>query len=146
MEWHDKSFENLTNHELLQIFKLRAQVFNLEQDSTFPDPDDQDQLARHVFALDGNRLVAYARYFQEGDKATFGRVIVDPAYRQRGLGKILVHHVMDGIQQHAAGLKIVIHAQYYVRRFYAAFGFQETGQPFMEANRKHIAMIHSALH
>lgn len=146
MQWYDQSFQELTNHELLQIFELRARVFNEEQDSTYPDPDDQDQFARHVFAMDGDQLVAYARYFVEDGKATFGRVVVAPDFRKQGLGKKLVDHVMDGIQQHESGREIFIHAQYYIRHFYAEFGFTETGQPFMEADRKHIMMIHPAMH
>lgn len=145
MQWYDLPFSQLSNVQLLKILELRAEVFNKEQDSTFPDPDDQDQFARHVFAMDGDQLAAYARYFVEDDQVTFGRVVVSPDYRQRGLGRQLVQHVLQGIEEHYGDREIFIHAQYYIRHFYAEFGFQEQGQTFMEADRKHIMMVHPAL-
>lgn len=145
MEWHDVSFPQLSNVQLLKIMELRAEVFNKEQDSTYPDPDDQDQSARHVFAMDGDRLTAYARYFVENGNATFGRVVVSPNYRKKGIGRHLVQHVLQGIDEHYSDREIFIHAQYYIRHFYAEFGFTEEGQTFMEADRKHIMMVHPPL-
>lgn len=145
MEWHDLSFSQLGNIQLLKILELRAEVFNKEQDSAYPDPDDQDQSARHVFATDGGHLSAYARYFAEDGKATFGRVVVSPDYRKQGMGRELIRHVLQGIKEHDGDREILIHAQYYIRHFYAEFGFQEHGQTFMEADRKHIMMTHSPL-
>ncbi len=42
MQWFDKQFTELTVNELFAILKLRAQVFNGEQQSSYPDPDDSD--------------------------------------------------------------------------------------------------------
>lgn len=145
MQWQDKSFHELTNQELFQILKLRALVFNTEQDSTYCDPDDHDLAARHVFACDKGQVAAYARYFISGDAVTFGRVVVAKAYRGRGLGKKLVQELLDGIQAHFPGKRVVIHAQSYVTSLYAGFGFQQVGQEFMEAGRKHYQMVHPAL-
>ena len=71
MQWFDKQFTELTVNELFAILKLRAQVFNGEQQSSYPDPDDSDPLAHHVFATTNGEVVAYARYFIQNDVVTF---------------------------------------------------------------------------
>ncbi|WP_251545544.1 GNAT family N-acetyltransferase [Limosilactobacillus caecicola] len=145
MEWHNKNFAELTVKQLFEIYKLRATVFNTEQHSDYCDPDDQDLTARHIFATDSGHVVAYARYFTLGDQVSFGRVVIDNAHRGQGLGTPLLQHILDGIQKHFPGNEIVIHAQYQVTGYYAKFDFKEVGEPFIEADRKHIKMIHTAL-
>lgn len=87
MEWFDKSFAGLTTDELFRIYQLRAQVFNGEQESSYPDPDEQDRTARHLFCCDGSRVVAYARYFRAGKQVSFGRVVIQREYRGTGLSQ-----------------------------------------------------------
>lgn len=145
MEWFDKNFESLTVDELFQILKLRATVFNTEQHSDYCDPDDHDPLARHVFATENGKIIAYARYFQVDDSVTFGRVVIDSQYRGQGLGKDLVKHILDGIKAHFPQQEIMIHAQSYVKSLYAQFGFTAVGKEFIEADRKHYKMIHPAI-
>ena len=145
MNWYDKSFDELTVNELFQVYKLRTQVFNAEQDSSYPDPDDEDLVARHIFYKDNGQVVAYARYFMDGDHATFGRVVIAKGHRGTGLSTPLMNHIMAGIEKHFPDQEIIIHAQYYVRSYYAKFGFTSVGDPFIEADRKHISMKHPAL-
>ena len=145
MDWLDKSFTELTNYEVFQIFKLRAVIFNTEQGSAVYDPDDNDPRARHLLCKDHNRLVAYARYFVDNDHVTFGRVVIAKDYRGTGLSTPLMNRLLAGIQRYFPGKEIIIHAQYYIRDYYAKFGFQSFGQTFIEADRKHIKMTHTAL-
>lgn len=145
MKWYDKSFDELTTDELFAINLLRANVFNGEQRCITPDPDLMDKQAHHVFATQDGKLVAYGRYFQEDDHATMGRVVVNPLFRGQGLGSALVKQLLDGIARNYAGMKIIIHAQMYVKGLYERFGFQVTGDIFFEAEREHITMIHPAL-
>lgn len=142
MEWHDKTFDELSTKELFQIYYLRTQVFNDEQHSTYPDPDYQDLTAHHVLAMQDGHLAAYARYFIEDDYVTFGRVVVAKANRGTGLGKALICQVIQQIQQTFPGKQIKIHAQYYVKDFYHELGFVPVGEPFIEAERKHIQMTY----
>ena len=142
MEWHDKTFDELSTKELFQIYYLRTQVFNDEQHSTYPDPDYQDLTAHHVLVMQDGHLVAYARYFVEDDYATFGRVVVAKANRGAGLGKTLIRHILQQIQGTFPGKQVKIHAQYYVKDFYHELGFVPVGEPFIEAERKHIQMTY----
>lgn len=145
MEWHDKTFAQLSTDELFAINLLRANVFNGEQKCITPDPDMMDKQAHHVFATADGKLAAYGRYFEEYDHATLGRVVVNPLFRGQGLGSQLVQHILDGIKKNFAGQPIIIHAQFYVKDLYANFGFKETGDVFFEAEREHITMTHPAL-
>lgn len=133
--------------ELFSIYQLRANVFNGEQQCVTPDPDSQDPVAHHVFAMNNGHVVAYARYFliNDGQNVTLGRVVTAADHRHEGLGKVLMQHVLTSIQQNYPGLEIVIHAQYQVQKFYRKLGFHAQGEPFMEAERKHILMIHPAM-
>lgn len=140
MDWTDQQFTELTTMELYQIYRLRTVVFNDEQNSSYPDPDEQDLKCHHVLGMQDGQLVAYARYFVDGDHVTFGRVVTAKEFRGRGIGEQLINHVLAGIQQHFPGRKIVIHAQAYVEDFYRHFGFQPEGEYFIEADRKHIQM------
>lgn len=144
MEWFDKTFKDLTVNELFQIFKLRATVFNTEQNSNYCDPDDNDPLAHHVFAKDNDRVIAYARYFATNNDVTFGRVVIEKEYRGRGIGNSLMKHILSEIKKTFPGNKIIIHAQVQVEGYYAKYDFQPVGDTFIEADRKHIKMIHSA--
>lgn len=144
MEWFDKTFKDLTVNELFQIFKLRATVFNTEQNSNYCDPDDNDPLAHHVFAKDNDRVIAYARYFATNNDVTFGRVVIEKEYRGRGIGNSLMKHILSEIKKTFPGNKIIIHAQVQVEGYYVKYDFQPVGDTFIEADRKHIKMIHSA--
>jgi ElaA protein len=145
MKWIDKPYQELSRDELFAILKLRAEVFNDEQKSYWPDPDDQDPRAHHVWAVADGRIAAYARYFEADGKATFGRVLVAPEFRHQGLGKELMNHVLAGIKDNYGELEIVIHAQLYVQKMYEQFNFQPSGDVFIEAQRKHILMKHPPL-
>lgn len=146
MQWEDKSFSDLSLDQLFLIYQLRAIVFNEEQHCNVPDPDENDRKAHHVFAMDQGHMVAYARYYPlDQQKVSFGRVAVACDYRGQGLGKELISHVMQGIQQNYAQRPILIHSQYYIQKLYRQLGFTPVGQPFLEAGIKHIAMTHPAL-
>ncbi|MRI07690.1 GNAT family N-acetyltransferase [Limosilactobacillus reuteri] len=145
MQWFDKQFTELTVNELFAILKLRAQVFNGEQQSSYPDPDDSDSLAHHVFATTNGEVVAYARYFVQNDVVTFGRVVVAPHARGIGLGGKIIEHLLSGIKVNFPNFKIIIHAQAYVEDFYKKYGFASVGDHFIEAEREHVTMVHEPL-
>ncbi len=149
--WLDKTFDDLSNRNIFDMYKLRATVFNGEQQTTYPDPDNEDLIAHHVLAYqvsaDGHqkKLVAYARYFQTGSEVTLGRVVIPEDFRGKQLSKVLIRHILDGIKSTYPHRKIVIHSQFYIRNLYKEFGFVEVGDPFIEAERKHILMEHEPL-
>lgn len=145
MQLFDKQFTELTVNELFAILKLRAQVFNGEQQSSYPDPDNSDLIAHHVFATADDEVVTYARYFIQNDVVTFGRVVVAPQARDIGLGGNIIEHLLSGIEENFSQFKIIIHAQAYVEDFYKKYGFESVGNHFIEAEREHVRMVHEPL-
>ncbi len=125
-----------------QAGALRQSVF-VEEFKIDPglgqDASDLDS----VHALVLNRLgqaVATGRLMQEGPGiARIARVAVSSALRATGLGRTVVHLLM----QHAAergDTRVVLSFQCSAQEFYSRLGFNAIGKPFMEADVPHIEM------
>ncbi len=48
IDWHWKSFEQLTTEELYEILKVRQQVFAVEQNCVYQDVDGLDKTSWHL--------------------------------------------------------------------------------------------------
>ena len=65
---------------------------------------------------------------------------VDGSLRRQGIGG----HVLAFLEAEALSRgiqRITLHAQEYVKAFYASHGYQEVGEPFLEAGIPHITMV-----
>ena len=83
------------------MWRLRQQVFVVEQDCPYPDLDGRDTRGRdpaRAAARRTSELVGCLRVLDDGDWARIGRVVVAPAARGRGLAAQL----MDGRWRSAA--------------------------------------------
>ena len=67
IKWEEKRFEELSADELYEIFKIRAEIFVLEQEIAYVDPDNKDQKAIHIIGRKSGKLIAYARAFPPGE-------------------------------------------------------------------------------
>ena len=47
-----KAFNELTNEELFEIYKLRVSVFVVEQNCAYQEVDDADKVAYHIYLRD----------------------------------------------------------------------------------------------
>lgn len=139
--WATKKFNELSNKELFDIYKLRTAVFVVDQQRIYQEVDDNDLNSLHVFKYVDDKLVAYARIFLENNHVTFGRVVTDPDFRGTGLGKELINIVLDNSKKYFDNQKIEIEAQTYVEGFYKLFGFESIGEPFLFNHTPHIKMI-----
>ena len=137
----------LTPHELYAMLAARSAVFVVEQHCIYTDIDGQDPAAWHLFGLDAARtdrpLAACARVF--GPDAVdptvrIGRVLTTPAYRQLGLGKILIDQVMMRLPHHWPDAPVRLHAQAHLEAFYGVFGFIATSGIHLEDDIPHIWM------
>ena len=64
---------------------------------------------------------------------------VDQSWRRRGVGGLILDFLEE--EARAQGLRrSVLHAQEYVKSFYAAHSYLEHGEPFDEVNIPHIEM------
>ena len=87
MELRVKRFNELSTEELYRILKLRVSVFVVEQNCPYPELDNRDQEALHVWFEDEGGILAYLRILDRGvvsDYVTIGRVIA--VKRRCGLG------------------------------------------------------------
>ena len=56
-----KKLDELTNIELIDIFKARIDVFVVEQNCPYKEIDDYDKTCYHAFIKENNDIAAYLR-------------------------------------------------------------------------------------
>ena len=141
MKWHDRTFAELSTHELYAIIALRERVFVVEQNCPYQDADGYDQKARHLWATDeAGTIHAYLRIIEAGVKfpeVSIGRVITSKESRGTGLGKDLMRR---GIAA-CGDVPIRIGAQAHLEKFYRDLGFVPVGEPYDEDGIPHIEML-----
>lgn len=143
IDWKIKTFPELTTIELYEIIKARVNVFVVEQDCPYPDLDDFDQKAIHLWAEKEGEVLAYCRIFDKGIKypeTSIGRVITTENGRGTGLGKQLISYAIDVIENRLRTSEVRISAQDYLLKFYSGFGFVDTGKKYLEDNIPHTEM------
>ncbi|WP_257348597.1 GNAT family N-acetyltransferase [Pseudalkalibacillus decolorationis] len=141
MTWKISATNDLTTSELHTIFRERVKVFVVEQECPYQEIDDHDLHADHVFKMEGNELLAYARVLDKGDYVAFGRVLVNKNHRGKRLGEELLQQVMDLIKTKFDQRVVKIEAQAHLEKFYGAFGFMKNSDVFLEDGIPHIEMI-----
>lgn len=142
--WKLQLFSELNTSEVYQILALRQQVFIVEQQDIYLDVDGKDLNATHVSGYDGKNLIAYARilYPTQENYVSFGRVIVDKAYRGKGLGKVLIEQILTHLQNgDYKNIPLKISAQTYLRGFYENFGFKPIGEIYLDGTIPHVDMV-----
>ncbi|WP_339706039.1 GNAT family N-acetyltransferase [Algoriphagus aquimarinus] len=138
-----KPFEELSNHELYAIIRLRNEVFVVEQDCVFQDADNKDQLAFHVMIFTGDFLAAYARVLPAGAsfaEASIGRVVSDKKARGTGAGRRLIKDSLSFILSEYGSCSVRIGAQTYLNEFYKSLGFVNAGEVYLEDGIEHVEM------
>lgn len=143
MEWMIKNFDGLTKRELYDILRMRSEVFVAEQSSPYNDVDGADFNALQIFAYDGETLAASMRVLPASefhDTPSFGRVVVAPAYRGRGIARAMVERGISLARAKFGDCVLTIGAQLYLTEFYRSFGFVEISEPYDDAGVPHVDM------
>ena len=138
-----KLFNELSLQELYAILCLRNEVFVVEQNCVYQDTDNKDQKAWHIFIKENEEIIAYARVFKPGDyfeKASIGRVVVEPKFRGQELGKKIMNDSINFIKKLGFD-EIEISAQTYLLKFYNELGFNRVGEEYLEDGLPHCKMI-----
>jgi ElaA protein len=142
-------FSALSLEALYDLLALRQEVFIVEQNCPYLDADGKDQPAWHLLGRDAlGRLAAYARILPPGvsypQYPAIGRIVTAPFARRTGQGKALMDAAIDQTCQLFGPCAIKISAQTYLLNFYESFGFQSTGEEYLEDDIPHTAMIRPA--
>ena len=131
-------FAALDARAAYDVWRLRQQVFVVEQECAYPDLDGRDPEpgTRHVLLTDDGELVGYARVLDDATTWRIGRVLLAPAARGRGLADQLVRTALDVCPDR----DVVLDAQSPLTGWYATFGFAPDGAEFLEDGIPHVPM------
>jgi ElaA protein len=143
MRWKLRAFAALTVAELYGILRTRQEVFIVEQKCAYADADGLDPLATHLFAADGDAVIACARLFAPGlrrREAVIGRVVTAASVRRTGIGRELMRRAIEAIEAEHGSVAIWLGAQKYLQRFYESFGFSRDGDDYLEDDIPHLPM------
>jgi len=129
-----------TEDELEAAMGVRFRVFVGEQLVPAEEElDEYDAVATHAIALHQGKVVGTGRVVCRDGAARIGRMAVDSEWRRQGIGGRLLSFLED--EARSLGVtNLVLHAQEYVKSFYAAHGYEEQGGVFLEADIPHISM------
>ena len=130
-----------TEAELEGAVNVRMRVFVVEQQiPPEEEMDAADATATHAIALYQGHIIGTGRllYLDNGG-AQIGRMAVDRQYRRQGVGGRILALLEE--KARAQGVSsCLVHAQEYVKAFYAGSGYVEHGDLFLEADISHIEM------
>ena len=145
IHWEIKKFEELTVKELYTIMQLRLAVFCVEQNCAYQDADGKDPKCFHLMGIDiAGELIAYSRIVPAGisfTEVSIGRVISSAQARGTGAGKELMNYSLEFIEKQYGKVPVRIGAQCYLIKFYSTFGFEISGNEYLEDNIAHIEML-----
>lgn len=141
MEFVAKRFYELSNDELWSIYRMRAEVFVVEQRCAYQDIDMADKVSVHLMAVEDGALIGYLRVIPPGvcsDDIHIGRVI--SVRRRCGIGRALMAEGVRIARQTFDSPSISIEAQLYAAHMYSTVGFRQTSGIFMLDGQKHVDM------
>ena len=130
-----------TEEELEGAISVRFRVFVAEQ-SVPPEEelDDADATAIHAIAISQDKVIGTGRLIvQDESTAIIGRMAVDLEWRRNGVGG----RILAFLEQEARSRSLrqsLLHAQEYVKSFYANHGYVEHGDVFLEVDIPHVEM------
>ncbi|WP_457188463.1 GNAT family N-acetyltransferase [Nocardioides sp. P5_E3] len=132
-------FDELPVRTAYDVWRLRQQVFVVEQDCPYPDLDGRDleDPTRHLVLLDDeDAVIGTLRVLDDGGWSRIGRVVVAPAARGRGLAAVM----MDEAMALCGNREVRLDAQTGLTAFYEGYGFAVTGPEFDEDGVMHVPM------
>lgn len=145
IQWTSSTLSALDAMTLHQVYKLRQNVFILEQRCLYADIDALDEQAIHMLGVDADQqLVAYLRILQPGVQYTepaIGRVVVAPVARGTGLGRELIVAGVNLTHQHYPNANIRLSAQSHLVALYESVGFVSVGESYLEDDIPHQEML-----
>ena len=132
-------FEELDLRTAYALWRLRAEVFVVEQQCLYQDLDGRDLEpgTRHVWAVDAaGEPVGYLRLLEDDGQARIGRVVVTAPERGRGLADRLMRSALELVGSRTS----VLDAQSHLTDWYSRYGYARDGDDFVEDGIPHTPM------
>ena len=160
IRWEYKTFDTLSATSLFELYRLRQQVFVIEQQCIYEDIDARDKTALHVLgwsdgagersatSLDDQStlcttLRAYLRIMglqNNAQTVSIGRVVIAIQSRKTGIGTQLMRIALGYIENIAPQATITLSAQHHLTGFYQTLGFVLASAPYDEDGIPHVRM------
>ncbi len=145
VNWEYKKFEELSNHELYEILRLRIEIFMIEQECLYSECDNKDFEGLHLLGRDEEgELIAYTRILPPGlrfEEASIGRVAVSKKGRGKGVARDMMLRAIEYISKTLNHDKVRISAQEYLLKFYQELGFKVVSDIYSEDGIPHAEMV-----
>lgn len=139
MALHTVFFKGNQEPAFAHAAMIRETVFLQEQQFTV-EFDDVDAYAWHVVIYDGETPAATGRFFaDEQDIYHIGRVAVQKAYRQQGMGAFLMRELEQFAAKQGAA-SVTLSAQVRASGFYRKQGYIPYGETYYDEYCEHISM------
>lgn len=134
-------FDDLDVTTAYRLWRLRSEVFVVEQQCAYLDLDGRDtELGTwHVWAEDPTAPgvpVAYLRVLDDVTTARVGRVLVAVPHRGAGIAATLMRRAHELCE----GRPVVLDAQSHLAGWYAGLGYERTGPEFLDDGIPHVPM------
>lgn len=133
------AFDDLDARTAYDVWRLRQQVFVVEQECPYLDLDGRDlePATRHLLLEEDGALAGYLRVLEDGAHLRIGRVLLRRDARGRGLADELVAAALE-----LAGARTVrLEAQSPLRGWYERHGFVVDGPEYLEDAIAHLPMV-----
>ncbi len=144
-----RAFDDLDARTGYDVWRLRQDVFVVEQECAYPDLDGRDVEpgTRHLTLEVDGELAGYLRILDpstssgtgEGSgtgEVRIGRVLLAQAFRGRGLADRLIEAALEEIGERPSRLD----AQVPLAGWYATYGYVVTGPEFLDDGIPHVPM------
>lgn len=143
MDLRTLTFDQLDARTAYDVWRLRQDVFVVEQECAYPDLDGRDTEpgTRHVVGRLDGAVAGYVRVLDgESDEPRVGRVVLTRSARGRGLAEPLMLAALEVVGARASALD----AQAPLAGWYAGFGYVADGPEFLEDGIPHVRMVRPA--
>lgn len=138
LNWSILNWSQFTKKQLYELLSLRAEVFVVEQNCPYLDPDGKDIDALHLLGYENKELISYARIFLETTPCFIGRLVVSQKQRNKKIGKETMKKAITLVPNQK---EIMISAQAHLKVFYESLGFNQKGRGYLEDGIPHIPMV-----
>jgi len=137
------TFDELDARTAYDVWRLRQDVFVVEQECAYPDLDGRDTEpgTRHLVGRLDGAVAGYVRVLDtDSEVPRVGRVVLARSARGRGLAEPLMRAALEVVGARAS----VLDAQAPLAGWYAGFGYTADGPEFLEDGIPHVRMVRPA--